>query len=673
MANEIEIRVTSKDLTDAGFASVDAKVRGMETRTGTSLGRIKEKFKKTGEESGTAFATETQKALEKGLAGAESKLAAARARLTKALTVGGGEISNSQRASIEYDIKLHESSAGEFRSKLKALGEGGGRDLGNGVDREGRGIFSRMVSSVAGIGSKIGTNLAEGASDGFSKMLPMIGGTIALPLAAILVTGVGAAIGLAVGAGIIGAGIFAAIKSDPSIGTAFQGLKARAEQSMKGFGAPFVAPVKDAIGQITSMLTRIDPSLRRIGASMAPLVASLVTGIGGLIERMMPGLERMTTALKPMFDQLKTELPQMGVAISSLFDSIAKAGPGEIKFFHDFISILDGTVVGMGKLIEGASGVYDWMDKFGSSINNAINPVNDVSQATDHLKTAQLGMAAAANRAALAIVTLTNRLVDSGLVVLSMRGAQRRFQESLDGVTASIKTNGRALDIGTAKGRANQTALDAIADSTFALYKAQQSAHGSQNTLNGTMQRGADASYKAARALGMTTEQAFAYTKSIYGIPPSKSTLVKALGAAKSTAEVKALHGEINSLTDKTITLTTRTVRIAQNERVDASGHRIGGFAHGGAVGAAASGGPRSGRFWVGEAGPELMDTTGGIPSRVYTAGDSRRMAGSGGRAAEVRMIIDSAGSRLDDLLVQVIRKAVRLEGGNVQKALGTT
>jgi hypothetical protein len=39
--------------------------------------------------------------------------------------------------------------------------------------------------------------------------------------------------------------------------------------------------------------------------------------------------------------------------------------------------------------------------------------------------------------------------------------------------------------------------------------------------------------------------------------------------------------------------------------------------------------------------------------------------------SADVRLIIDSAGSRLDDLLVEVLRRAVRTRGGNVQAVLG--
>src|SRR6266550_6775798 len=140
MSNEIEIRVTSKDQTAAGFASADARVKALESSSSTSLGRMKEKFSKAGKDSGEAFSSETLKGLEKGLAKAETQLEGAKARLTKALAIGGGEISKTQRASIEYDIKLHEESIRDLGTKVKAeterIGREAGKLLGGGIEKE---------------------------------------------------------------------------------------------------------------------------------------------------------------------------------------------------------------------------------------------------------------------------------------------------------------------------------------------------------------------------------------------------------------------------------------------------------------------------------------------------------------------------------------------------------
>jgi len=65
----------------------------------------------------------------------------------------------------------------------------------------------------------------------------------------------------------------------------------------------------------------------------------------------------------------------------------------------------------------------------------------------------------------------------------------------------------------------------------------------------------------------------------------------------------------------------------------------------------------------IGEAGPEAV-----VPLH-RSPGNSPLPSGMGGGAVTLR--IESGGSRLDDLLVEVLRKAVRARGGDVQVVLG--
>jgi hypothetical protein len=95
----------------------------------------------------------------------------------------------------------------------------------------------------------------------------------------------------------------------------------------------------------------------------------------------------------------------------------------------------------------------------------------------------------------------------------------------------------------------------------------------------------------------------------------------------------------------------------------------IGKKAAGGIVGAAASGGLRGGLTWVGEHEPELLDLP--VGSRVRSGPDSRRMAAmGGGGVTRVELEIHSGGSETDEFLLKMIRRAVRVRGGNVQLVL---
>ena len=91
------------------------------------------------------------------------------------------------------------------------------------------------------------------------------------------------------------------------------------------------------------------------------------------------------------------------------------------------------------------------------------------------------------------------------------------------------------------------------------------------------------------------------------------------------------------------------------------------GFAHGGIIGGAATGGVRGGWNLVGEHGPELLRVPGG--SNVYSNPDTQRMLGGrSGGGGDVRLIIDSAGGRLDDLMVEIIRRVGRVQPGLITR-----
>ncbi len=101
------------------------------------------------------------------------------------------------------------------------------------------------------------------------------------------------------------------------------------------------------------------------------------------------------------------------------------------------------------------------------------------------------------------------------------------------------------------------------------------------------------------------------------------------------------------------------------------------GFARGGVVGmmgrvgAAASGGLRRGLTMVGERGPELAALPMG--SHVYSNDDSRRMMQSGGGGGGgAQIVFGSDGSKMGDLILEFVRKSVKVRGGNAQVVLGT-
>jgi len=76
------------------------------------------------------------------------------------------------------------------------------------------------------------------------------------------------------------------------------------------------------------------------------------------------------------------------------------------------------------------------------------------------------------------------------------------------------------------------------------------------------------------------------------------------------------------------------------------------------------------GPTWVGEDGPEILDLPGG--ARILSASQSRAAMAPviiGGGTGTTRVVLEVRGT--DRVLLEMLRKAIRVEGGNVQTVLG--
>lgn len=278
------------------------------------------------------------------------------------------------------------------------------------------------------------------------------------------------------------------------------------------------------------------------------------------------------------------------------------------------------------------------------------------------------------------------------------------FEQAIDDATKAAENNGGVLRmvggelvLNTDKQRANASALDNLAAKTDSATAAARDSGKSWDYVRGIYDKGRDALIRTAEQMGLTKKQAQALADQILSTPDKTAylrgdldDLKKKLADAKArlahapksqtakikgeisdlTKKLKTAQAQVDKLHGKTIVVRTNFVNVGSPSDKNANGVPDLYEAHGGIIGAA-GGGPRSRRTLVGEQGPEIVDLAPG--SMVHTAGDSRRMmAGSGGGGGgPVVLEIRSGGSRMDDLLVEVLRSAVRLRGGDVQTVLG--
>jgi hypothetical protein len=134
--------------------------------------------------------------------------------------------------------------------------------------------------------------------------------------------------------------------------------------------------------------------------------------------------------------------------------------------------------------------------------------------------------------------------------VLGSREAQRRYQEATDAARASIKENGRTLDINTAKGRANQSALDAVANAALDQAEALRANHAPADLIRKKMETARAEFVRVATKMGLSEKAAKKLADKLLDIPGTYKAAIE--------AETKRAHDKVRTFLTKDIASVTK-------------------------------------------------------------------------------------------------------------------
>lgn len=493
----------------------------------------------------------------------------------------------------------------------------------------------------------------------------------------------GAIIGGAGIGGVVG-GIML-VKDDPRVVGAAQGMASRVGDELKDSAKPFVDTTVKGIATIETSLNRIDFEgiFRKASTFVQPLATAaghmaedFAGGFGDLIQVADPviksishGLTEIGAAAKDGMDSLTDNADEAAVSLGTLLDTVKTTttvtfglinGLTELKAKFDEaaggIFAFDSGLRIVNAIFDNSNGTkwVDPVDAFNNAITNGVTTVDSYGQA---ITTAGMSMS-----------DLASQTLDAANASRSLFDTETSTQEALDNLSDSIKQNGKTLDSNTEKGRANRTALSHLAGALNAQYEATLAVNGAGAQADKVASSNYGSFVKAARGLGIGKEAAEAYARKLGLIPPKRDTKINA-NTHDAQGRLDAIQDRINSIHGKTVSV---HVSVTGTERLDALGHRIGGYkASGGIVGASANGSSPRGLTWVGENGPELADLNAG--TRVWSAGDSARMAGqqsSTNGGTQIIIKIDPHADPLMRQILEALRFEVRGSGGVVQTVL---
>jgi hypothetical protein len=249
------------------------------------------------------------------------------------------------------------------------------KDL-KGLERLKKDLTSALEDGAKEGEKAISGALQTGGQEGSKSLSASLQGALSTPVLGPIVLGalvgavavsapaIGAAIGSAfiggTGLGLIGLGIAGQINSAP-VQSAFGVLKQHATDDLTAASSVFQSTLVGGLHTLTNELDHIAPDVQRNLSKIAIPAQHLFGGITDAIDRLGPGIDDLSSAAAPFIDQLATELPKFAGSLSQMFHDISSGAPGAILFLHDLFTVLDATVVGLGKFVDGMEHAYSWL------------------------------------------------------------------------------------------------------------------------------------------------------------------------------------------------------------------------------------------------------------------------------------------------------------------------
>jgi hypothetical protein len=547
--------------------------------------------------------------------------------------------------------------ARDTKTKFSKLGA----DLGDNVDKGGRGGFSKLAAGAGAIGAKIGGLLGDSMGGALKSDPKLVAG-----ISAAIVSG-GPIIGAALSSAILGgagigavAGGIALIKDDPRIKAAGKGLSDNLLGDLRDSASVMTGPLLASIEKISGRVDGLGGDFDRIFGRAAEFVEPLTDGVLRAADAISGGLADALDGAGPVIDTIADSVGDFGEAIGDGLSALKDNGPAAAEALGGLLKVAE-----MG--LRAAFGVTDFLtdqyrnlsygihmlmgDQEGANalFETAAPLANDVASAYQDSEEAAKEWADAQNELNEALYGASNANRDAITAALDYKDAVKDAKDSVDGLTGASEKEMRAL-------------VD-VASEADALSTALANSGASTEEMSNAVKQGRADVFNLGLSMGLSREKAQELANRLVTMPKTVNTDVNVnTGTARTRLqEVQYLLGSIRS---KTITVDVIESIYRQD---DALARRANGRAHGGISGAE-TGGARGGLTWVGERGPELVKLPFG--STVYPAGQSQAMAAAGGGGGGVTVELRSSSSGRDpfsvlvDALIPYIQANVRTRGG---------
>lgn len=616
---------------------------------------------------------------------AEAETAADRADLSKSIRRTQSDLRNLNKSKSlvddlipgadEEETKQASRNIDELKTHIKGLkqaflaaGTSEGRSFLSKAIKDAEGELGDLTKFAGDVAPSIGSKFAEAFSSIGEVAVPVLAGVAVAAAPAIGATISGAIIGAVGLGGVVGG--FAIASRDPAVKKAASTMASSIGSELKDAAQPFVAVSIKGINELGGAVKGLD--FEQIFADSAKNAGPLIDGITTAVEELGGALANIIHNSGPVIAELGKDFAGFGGALAGGLNSLADNGKQGADAMHQLFLFVNGTVTSVFALVNGLTEVYGALDKI--SGGGPVALLDSWAAASADVKDKSVGIAQALitqgipamNDYGDAVLTdgaslreLADAADAAANAQLGLFGDATAVAKAEDAVTAAVKKNGKTLDEHTKKGQDNRDALQTLGAALIRNTEDYRNLNGDGPKTDAVQESNRKAFLKAAIQIGKTKQQAIDLTNAIFGIPKSKSPVIKVSVTGKERLD--ATGHRIQSINSKSVTI---SVSVTGEERLDSLGHRIGGYRAGGGPvkkGKAYVVGEKRAELFVpdrdGTIIPSIDDVHGGSTPGTYGAGAG---AGQAVMAGPTVIVVDP--SRGDADFARAIAKMLRTD-----------
>lgn len=499
------------------------------------------------------------------------------------------------------------------------------------LEKASEGAFNLMTSTAGKFGrglDSLGSSLDD--LSGLGRAVPglILTGLELLPAAA---AAAGGAITLGLGGAFTAVGILAAAKNK-QIRDEYSTLGKEVFGHLQADAQPFVS-VLEHIGMYAEDEFRSwSPLIKKEFADSAPYVDEFAHEAIKSLDELKPAassiMKGFRVQLQGLGPQLAPAMHNIATGIQAIGDAAAKNPQALGEMAHDLSLVVraGGDVIGfftrwegqinlatemanafaLGPLGDIALGLYKLKNIAGGGGGGLFGEVNkqlgdmatkagvslmQTGMATEHLSTTMQMAALSAEKMGAAFQAASGKFIAD-------REGLASYRQAIEAMTQSLKQNGQAHGFATAKGAANEQALDGVAAAAQNAAQKMKDDGRSTRDVAQFMEQARSRIIAMAEKMGYSSQKASELADRLLGvrsaanaIPPSKKITIFD-NAAAAKRRVDAVRAALNALHNKTITITTYYQQVeaahhaAQADRAD----QLHGSAKGGLIHRAAGG-----------------------------------------------------------------------------------